>query len=219
VLDARLDIALRWHGEGLDRLLDAAHARLVDQVVAMLAELGWEVAVEVSFAIGGERGSIDVLARHRTAGTVLVVEVKTVVPDSQAMLHVLDRKARLARRIAADRGWVANGPVARLLVIAEGTTARRRVAGLGATFAIALPARGPVVRAWLRSPAGPLAGLLFLPYATGPRLGPIVTGVTRVRGPRRSATLHAPRSSARGRGDWRDSGAAPEADAGQGSLT
>src|SRR6478609_3620386 len=56
-LDARLDVAMRWHGEGLDRLLDAAHARLVDQVVAILSALGWDVAVEVSFAIGGERGS------------------------------------------------------------------------------------------------------------------------------------------------------------------
>ncbi|MEO5941250.1 MAG: helix-turn-helix domain-containing protein [Candidatus Limnocylindrales bacterium] len=186
MLDGRLDIALRWRGEGLDRLLDAAHARLVDQIVEVLTADGWVVAVEVSFAIGGERGSIDVFARHRSTGLLLVVEVKTVVPDHQAMLHVLDRKVRLAPRIAAERGWDVTGPVARLLVVAEGTTARRRIAALGATYATVLPARGPAVRGWLRSPSGRMAGLLFLPYATGARLGQRTTGVSRVRGPNRA---------------------------------
>jgi transcriptional regulator with XRE-family HTH domain len=189
-LDARLDIALRWRGEGLDRLLDSAHARLVEVLVALLAGDDWHVAVEVSFAIGGERGSIDVFARHRATGVVLVVEVKSVVPDSQAMLHVLDRKARLARRIAAERGWIVAGPVARLLVVAEGTTARRRVAALGATYASALPDRGIAVRRWLRAPTGPMAGLLFLPYATEPRTSRSPTGVSRVRAPSRSR-IHA----------------------------
>ena len=35
-----------------------------------------------------------------------MVEVKSVVPDNQAMLHGLDRKVRLAPLIAAERGWV-----------------------------------------------------------------------------------------------------------------
>lgn len=183
-LDARLDLALRWRGEALDRLLDSAHARLVECVVELLAACGWDVAVEVSFAIGGERGSIDVFARHRATGVLLVVEVKTVVPDNQAMLHALDRKVRLAPRIAAERGWSAVGPVARILVVAEGTTARRRVATLGATYRTVLPMRGPAVRAWLRRPTGPMAGLLFLPYATGVTTRSTPTGVSRVRLPR-----------------------------------
>lgn len=203
-LDARLDMTLRWHGEGLDRLLDSAHARLVEQVVAILAPTAWELVVEASFSIGGERGSIDVFARHRASGILLVVEVKSVVPDNQAMLHALDRNVRLAPRIAFERGWVPNGPVGRLLVIAEGTTTRRRVAALGATFARVLPARGAEVRAWLRDPSGPIAGLLFLPYATGARLGRTPTGVSRVRGPRRS--IRGPQSSscARPTNVWRD---------------
>src|SRR5438105_4156896 len=53
-LDARLDIAIRWRGEALDRLLDSAHAGLVDETVELLTSLGWDVAVEVSFAIAGE---------------------------------------------------------------------------------------------------------------------------------------------------------------------
>ncbi len=33
-LGGSFDVTVRWHGEGLDRLLDAAHAGLVEQVVA-----------------------------------------------------------------------------------------------------------------------------------------------------------------------------------------
>jgi hypothetical protein len=46
-LDARIDARLLWHGEGLDRLLDARHARLVDLVLKILDSSGWEVAAEV----------------------------------------------------------------------------------------------------------------------------------------------------------------------------
>ena len=165
-LGAELDIRLRWHGEGLDRMLDEAHAWLVDRVVVLLQRWGWEVAVEVSFSIGGERGSIDILAFNPQTGDVLVIEVKSVVPDAQAMLATLDRKARLGSRIAADRGWAARR-TSRLLVIGDDPTARRRVTELGATFATAFPIRGPRVRAWLREPTGSASGLLFLAYGQG----------------------------------------------------
>jgi transcriptional regulator with XRE-family HTH domain len=201
-LDCRLDVGVRWRGEQLDRLLDSAHAALVEQSVAVLTASGWEVAVEVSFAIGGERGSIDILARHATSGRLLVVEVKSVVPDSQAMLHAPDRKARLAARIAADRGWSARGPVARLLVVGDGSTGRRRIAALAGTYGIALPDRGATVRSWLRTPDRPLAGLLFLPYASraGTRRSP--TGIERVRGLRRTAVPPESSPSARVAGRW-----------------
>src|SRR4051812_341906 len=61
-IGADIDVSLRWHGERLDRLLDEDHAAVVEAVVARLTGLGWTVAVEVSFSIWGERGSIDVLA-------------------------------------------------------------------------------------------------------------------------------------------------------------
>jgi transcriptional regulator with XRE-family HTH domain len=108
-LGATVDVRLRWNAEGLDRLLDEAHARLVDAFVLVLRASGWEVAVEVSFSMWGERGSIDIMAFHRATGIVLVVEVKSVVPDSQAALHGLDRKARLAPEIAGERGWNCRG--------------------------------------------------------------------------------------------------------------
>jgi transcriptional regulator with XRE-family HTH domain len=171
-LGADLDVRVRWHGEGLDRLLDAAHAELVDASVARLQALGWETAVEITFNHFGERGSIDVVGWHPVSRSILIVEVKSVVPDSQAMLSAHDRKVRLADIVAADRGW-RPAFVGKLLVIAEATTARRRVAELRNIFDSTYPDRAAEVRAWLRAPAGRLAGLLFLPidHRDGTRRG------------------------------------------------
>lgn len=162
-LGARLDIRLSWNGEALDRLLDSAHARLVELTVRRLEACGWETAPEVSFSIAGERGSIDLLALHRPTGSLLVLEVKSVVPDIQAMLAGLDRKTRLAGRIARERGWPI-ASVSRLLVIGDDRTARRRVAAFEATFRRAYPIRGYAVTRWIRSPdpAQPISGLRFL---------------------------------------------------------
>jgi transcriptional regulator with XRE-family HTH domain len=163
-LGARLDVRLSWNGEALDRLLDADHAAIVEQFVGRLTASSWECAVEVSFNLRGERGSVDILARHPRSGMGLVVEVKTVVPDLQSMLTTLDRKARLAPLIAAQRGWSIRG-IGRLLVVAESRTSRRRVEAHRAMLAAALPDRALAVRRWLGDPMDrrSLAGLLFLP--------------------------------------------------------
>lgn len=179
-LGGSLDLSIRWHGEGLDRLLDAAHAGLVESVLDRLAHAGWETVVEASYAIRGERGSIDILALHRPTATVLVVEVKSVVPDSQATIHAIDRKVRLAPEIARERGWPCR-LVGRLLLVGESTTARRRVELLDVTYRTAFPARGRAIVPWLRWPSGSMAGLLFLPFATRGGATNRVTGRQRVR--------------------------------------
>jgi transcriptional regulator with XRE-family HTH domain len=186
VLGATLDVRLLWQGEGLDRLLDAGHAELVDRVIRILTSPDWEVATEVSFNIRGERGSIDILAFHHASGALLVIEVKSVVPDMQAMLYGLDRKGRVAPDIARERGWAVTS-VSRLLILPDDRTARRRVATHAATFRVALPARTAEVKRWLKSPNQALAGILFLPdvpqatarhrigraqAAIAPRIGP-----------------------------------------------
>ena len=164
-LGGMVSCRLSWHGEGLDRLVDADHARLLERMLTILETTGWEHATEVTFNVFGERGSIDILAFHAESGSLLVIEIKTVVPDLQAMLGTLDRKARLAARIAEERGWVAR-TVSRLLVLPDDRTARRRVAQHRATFESALPFRTVMVRRWLLNPTGSLAGLIFLPNDT-----------------------------------------------------
>ena len=197
-LEADIEIRLRWRGEALDRLMDRAHAGLVEAVVQLLHDEGWETAVEVSFSIFGERGSIDVLARHDRSRLVLVVEVKSVVPDSQAMLHGLDRKTRLAPEIARGRGWSAGG-VARLLVIGDSSTSRRRVAAFAETYATAFPMHGWAVRRWLREPAPGMSGILFLPYARAGITSSTSPGAQRVRKRGfRSESCHTPGRGASG---------------------
>jgi transcriptional regulator with XRE-family HTH domain len=167
-LGASLDLRVRWRGEQLDRLLDEAHALTVAAVVGRLSRLGWETAIEVSFSIWGERGSIDVLAWHAATATLLVVEVKSVIADLQSLLHGLDRKTRLGPEIGAERRWRPKS-VARLVVVAESPTSRGRAKRHATILDAALPLRGRELRAWLRTPSGPMSGLLFLSNASGKR--------------------------------------------------
>jgi transcriptional regulator with XRE-family HTH domain len=177
-LGGTVTVRLLWQGEGLDRLLDRAHADLTERMLSRLRSQGWEVATEVSFNIRGERGSIDILAFHPPTGSLLVIEIKSVVPDLQAMLGILDRKVRLAGHIARERGWHVRS-VSRLLVLPDDRTTRRRVQQHASTFEATLPARSVEVRRWLAAPDGRLAGVLFLTndHQTSAR--------HRVAGPRR----------------------------------
>ena len=167
-LGARLSVQLTWNGEALDRLMDAEHAALVERVANELRTCGWEVTIEATFAIGGERGSVDVLGYHAARGVVVVVEVKTVVPDMQAMLSSLDRKGRLAGRIAGARGW-APRTVGRVLVFSDTRTSRRRVELHEATFRAAFPSRSVTVKRWIGDPdpERPFSGLWFLSHDRG----------------------------------------------------
>lgn len=161
-----LSVRVLYHGEALDRLRDRAHAALVEALVSMLVALGWAVETEVSFNHFGDRGVIDVLAFHPRVGMLLVIEVKTVVPDLGGMLAALDRKARVAPKLAEARGWEVRA-VSRLLVFPETSTGRRRVATHATTFLAAFPERNEAIRRWLRDPMGPIRGLLFLADAAG----------------------------------------------------
>jgi hypothetical protein len=183
-LGADLDVRVRWQGEALDRLLDEAHATIVERVVALLAADGWQTWLEVTFNVYGERGSIDVLGWHLGTRTLLIAEVKSVVADAQRTLSPLDRKVRLAPGIARDLG-LEPARVARLLVIGDNTSNRRRVARFASLFAAALPARGWSVRRWLAAPDAPLAGLVFLSDATSRGARRTSTGRCRVNPPRR----------------------------------
>jgi len=182
-LGARFEQRVMWQGEALDRLLDADHASLVERVIRWLRSEGWEAVPEVTFAINGERGAIDVLAFHPENGTLLVVEVKSVVPDMQGLLSGVDRKARVAPAIARERGWHVRS-VGRLVVLPDDRTARRRVERHRATLDAALPARTASIRAWVKHPQGAMSGILFL-ADDGPRR------------PRHRIVVSAPPASAR----------------------
>lgn len=161
-LEVELIVTARWRGADGVRLLDAAHATIVNAVVAELRGAGWTVLVEYTFSEWGERGSVDVVAWNPTFAALLIVEVKSVLVDSQDLLAGLDRKCRLVPGIVArERGWHASS-VSRLVVLADTTGNRSSVARLRSTLDAALPARTREVRRWLRAPTGPLSGIWFL---------------------------------------------------------
>ncbi len=161
-LDVRLDLVPRWRGGDLDRLMNARHSAMHEEVARMFAELpGWSVAPEVSFAVYAERGVVDVLAWHAATRTLLVVELKTELVDVQEVLGTLDRKRRLAPVIGRERGWVP-AQVGTWLLFAESTTNRDRIRAHGTVLRAAYPAGALEMRRWLREPAGPIRALSFL---------------------------------------------------------
>jgi hypothetical protein len=142
--------------------LDGRHAALVETVVRRLTALGWQTAVEVTYAEYAERGAIDVLAWFPERRALLVVEVKSLLASIEATHRRHDEKVRLAAAIARKRfGW-APVTVSRLLVLPDDSTPRRHVARHAGTFDSLLPTRGQQVRNWLRDPIGALRGVWFL---------------------------------------------------------
>ena len=100
-LDVRAELVLRWRGGELDRLLNSRHSALHEAVARYFADLpGWIIAPEVTFAVFGERGAIDILAWHPAMRALLVIELKTEIVDVNELIGTLDRKRRLAARIA-----------------------------------------------------------------------------------------------------------------------
>lgn len=162
-VDARWEPHVSWRGGDLDRFLDARHARLVGILVALLRVIGWHVEVEVTYSSYGERGSIDIIAWWPAARIALVIEVKSELVSIEATVRKLDENVRLTiESIAEARFGERPRAVARMLILPDTTTERRRVSRADEVLAVALPVRGAPLRRWLRHPAGPVRGILFL---------------------------------------------------------
>jgi hypothetical protein len=162
-LDARFDTVVRWQGGDLGRLISARHAAMHDAMARIFADRHeWVAEPEVSFSIFGERGIIDILAWHPGRRILLVIELKTEFVDVNEMMGSVDRKQRLAWRIARERGW---DPVAvgTWVVLPDNRTNRRALAAHEAVLRAKFPADGRLVRRWLRDPSGRVDALSFLP--------------------------------------------------------
>lgn len=179
VLDISIAVDAWWRSGQSDRLLDRAHAGLVEPVVAMLRSCGWEVVPEFTFNVYGDRGSVDILAWHPIERILLIVEVKTTLTDLQDTLSSLSKKVRVVPGIVStERGWRA-AHVAKLLVVA-GTTANRSVVKRhAATFDAVFPRRSADAKQWLRRPVGEFAGVWFI-AAGRPSEGPTTRSRVRV---------------------------------------
>jgi transcriptional regulator with XRE-family HTH domain len=158
-LDARLDLSPRWRGGELDRLLNARHSALHESVARSFGQMpAWVIEPEVSFSIYGERGVIDIPAWHAASRCLLVIELKTLIVDVQALVGDVDRKRRLARQVARERGWDAL-TVSSWVIVAKDATNQRRVAAHRTMLRAALPTDGRTMRAWLLRPDGAVRSL------------------------------------------------------------
>lgn len=160
-LEIRAEISLTLpHGE-LERLLNAGHAALHEALAGHLRGLpGWLHLPEVSFAIYGERGIIDILAFHTPTGSLLVIELKTELVGLEDLMSTMDVRLRHAAAISRERGWHAR-TVSGWIVLADSATNRRRVTAHASALRAAFPADGRVMRGWLRKPSGPIRALSF----------------------------------------------------------
>ena len=83
-LGIRMGTNLWWQGAELDRLIAGRHSAMHDAVARLFEDLPeWATSPEVTFAIHGERGIIDILAWHAASRTLLVIELKTELVDVQ----------------------------------------------------------------------------------------------------------------------------------------
>ena len=180
-LDADLDLRIRWRGGDLGRILNARHAAMHEAVAKLFASFSeWVVEPEVSFSIDRERGVIDALGWHTTTRTALVVELKSELVDINELMSTMDVRVRLAPTIGRSRGRTSVN-VGCWVAIAEGRTNRRRVARHRLTLGSKFPDDGHSIRAWLRSPIGPIRALSFLPIEQHAHGGATVSGQSRVR--------------------------------------
>jgi len=181
VLGIRLDITARWRGGDLDRLLNAGHSALHEVLAGVFDSLPeWLRQPEVSFAIYGERGIIDILAFHPPSGSLLVVELKTEIVDVQDLVGSVDRKTRLAARVAKERGWVARS-TACWVVVRDTRTNRRRLAAHRSMLRSAFPEDGHAARSWLARPDGAMRALSFMTLPHDSSVSQRAGSVKRVR--------------------------------------
>jgi transcriptional regulator with XRE-family HTH domain len=162
ILDIRIDVVARWRAGDLDRMLNARHSGLHEQVARrFLAIPGWQTRPEVSFAIYGERGVIDLLAFHAERSMLLVIELKTDIVDINDLVGTVDRKRRNAIEIAHELGWQVErrNRVSAWIIVADGATNRRRLSAHRAMLRAAFPDDGRLVRGWLLDPQEPVRAL------------------------------------------------------------
>lgn len=182
-LEMRIELVPRWRGGDLDRLLAAGHSAMHEQVARLLGTFpGWLSAPEVTFAVYGERGVIDVLAFHPVRRALLVIELKTQLIDVQALLGQVDRYRRLAGRIGRERRWAASS-VGVWVVMRDTSTNRRRIKAHATVLSAALPDGIVQLRRWLNEPTGAIAAVTFLPDSRGRRGRQESATARRIRGP------------------------------------
>jgi transcriptional regulator with XRE-family HTH domain len=191
-LDARVTFDVRWRGGELDRVVDARHALLVARARDALASSRWQVLQELTYAVYGERGSIDLVGVREQSRVAVVMEIKGDLVSWEETQRRFDTKVRLLPGILQERlGWRPR-VVGAVIVLDESMTNRRRIDALGRAAVQVYPAGGREVRKWLKQPDGPLRGLWFLSSSRAQNGSERRGGSHRVRRPSRRTSQPRP---------------------------
>lgn len=168
VLDVMVSLQANWSGGQGDRLLDRAHAHLVNVIAGILERSGWTLHLEFTFNHFGDRGSVDILAWHAATRILLIVEVKATLTDLQDLLAALSRKVRVVPAIARQTfGWEPLH-VAQLLFVGDTKANRAVVSRHAAIFDAAFPMRSRETRTWVSRPGGAISALWFASSRSDP---------------------------------------------------
>ena len=84
---------------------DLVHARCSAYVHRRLVSAGFQIAREIEVVHGRTHGWIDILAFDERTGTMLIIEVKTVIDDVGQLERQLGFYERLARMTDQVRAW------------------------------------------------------------------------------------------------------------------
>src|SRR5262249_46491787 len=115
----RLTLEVRGHGADVERLIGARHSAMHEAIARLFADLpDWGASPEVPSAISPGGGATAAPAGHEPTRSLLVIELKTELADIQDTVGVIDRKVRLATKVARERGWFP-ASVSVWLVVAE----------------------------------------------------------------------------------------------------
>jgi len=106
-------------------------------------------------------GSIDVLGLRPADEAIVIIEVKTDLPSTEAVGRKIDEKARLGPGIVRARHAWTPRLVGRVLVMPE-TMRLRRLVDRHEVIGRMFPMGSVAVRRWLRTPSGACAGVWFL---------------------------------------------------------
>ena len=180
-LEATVELAPRWRGGEIDRLLDSEHAALVIEAATFVGGLGWLPVPEVSYSVYGERGSIDLVALREHESVAVMLEIKTSINSVEELLRKTDVKMRLLPKLIADRfGWRPRS-VVRILVVSDNRTNRRRIQSMGPLLISTFPGSTVDTKRWLRRPGVGQPGLWFLSASHGRDVGHGTGGRDRIR--------------------------------------
>lgn len=139
------------------RQRDSVHARCSGYVDRRFRSDGWETAREVEIVDGRWRGWIDLLAFDRRTGTLIIIEIKTVIDDVGAIERQVGWYERQARRLARDRGWRPRKIVTWLLVLSSEQN-EQAMASNRDVFARAFPVRSPLMADLIDDPSADWPG-------------------------------------------------------------